>query len=267
MRVVCLPAACLLMLVSLAANTSKASNASDACHATSGPGTAAVIELYTSEGCSSCPPADRELSVLSRESGPGSAVIPLGLHVTYWDSLGWQDVMAQKVFDTRQTELAAAGRGTFVYTPEFFANGTEIRSWRGTLPDAIRQINMTPAAVEIALTTRAGADNTIELEATVTPRASGALPSDGAQLYFAVTEDRLVSRVLRGENGGTTLSHDSVVRLWTGPVQLGPQGGVVRREIALSAPWDRAHLHFIALVQHGRDQILQAVSASPCGAS
>jgi hypothetical protein len=264
MRIVCLSAAFLLTFISL---TSNASNASDACHATSGPGTAAVVELYTSEGCSSCPPADRELSVLSREAGPGATVIPLGLHVTYWDSLGWQDVMAQKVFDTRQSDLVAAGHGTFVYTPEFFANGEEIRSWRGTLPDAIRQINMTPAPVELALTAHAGAGNTVELEAKVTPRAGGALPSDGAQLYFAVTEDGLVSHVLRGENGGTTLAHDSVVRLWSGPVQLGPQGGVVRRDITLSPQWDRAHLHFVALLQHGRDQFLQAVSAGSCGGS
>lgn len=264
MRLVGLPGGFLLMLALLASN---ALYASDACHATSGLGTAAVVELYTSEGCSSCPPADRELSLLSREAGPGSTVIPLGLHVTYWDSLGWQDVMAQKVFDARQSELVAAGHGTFVYTPEFFANGEEIRSWHGTFPDAIRQINSTPAPVEMALTTRSDPDNTVELEASVTPRDARALPADGVQLYFAVTEDGLVSHVLRGENGGTTLSHDGVVRLWVGPVAVGAQGGVVRRDITVSPQWDRAHLHFVALVQNGRDQVLQAVRAGTCGAS
>jgi hypothetical protein len=265
MRLVGLLGGFLLALALLASNASYAS--ADACHATSGTGTAAVVELYTSEGCSSCPPADRELSTLSREAGPGSTVIPLGLHVTYWDSLGWQDIMAQKVFDARQSELAAAGHSTFVYTPEFFANGEEIRSWHGSLSDAIRRINTTPALVEIALTTRAASNDTVELEARVTPRDSGALPADGAQLYFAVTEDGLVSHVLRGENGGTTLSHDGVVRLWVGPVSLGPQGGVVRRDITVSPQWDRARLHFVALVQNGRDQVLQAVSAGTCGAS
>jgi hypothetical protein len=123
MRLVGLIGGFLLLLASLASNVSFAS---DACHATSGPGTAAVVELYTSEGCSSCPPADRELSTLSREAGPGSTVIPLGLHVTYWDSLGWQDIMAQKVFDVRQSELVARSsiRRNFLRTARRFGRGT-----------------------------------------------------------------------------------------------------------------------------------------------
>lgn len=245
---------------------SAASYASDSCRVTSGPGTAAVVELYTSEGCSSCPPADRELSALPREAAAGSVVIPLGLHVTYWDSLGWRDVLAQKLFDARQDQLVAAGRGTFVYTPEFFANGAEVRSWHGALPDVIRRINATSAPMEIALTTRAGAGNALTLEAKVAPRGSGALPASGS-LYFAVTEDGLVSRVLRGENGGATLMHDSVVRLWVGPIPLDPQGGVVQREVALSPQWNRAHLRVVALVQDGSNQVVQAVSGAACNAS
>jgi hypothetical protein len=253
----------LLLLLSFA------THAAESCHATSGPGTAAVIELYTSEGCSSCPPADRALSTLTREAGAGAVVIPLGLHVTYWDSLGWRDLMAQKVFDARQNELTDAAHGSFVYTPEFFVNGGEVSAWRGALADEIRRINATPAPVEIALTAMNGANNTVALEAKVMPRGNAALPASGA-LYFAVTEDGLVSQVLKGENGGATLRHDSVVRLWVGPVALNQQGGapvVVRRDITLSPQWNRAHLRFVAFVQDGRNQVVQAVSSQACGAS
>src|SRR4051812_48677444 len=97
-----------------------ASYAANGCDVKSGPATAALIELYTSEGCSSCPPADRQLNGLVRELAAGAVFVPLALHVTYWDRIGWKDVFAQKAFDARQAQLLASGLRKVAYTPQFF---------------------------------------------------------------------------------------------------------------------------------------------------
>src|SRR6266849_5789491 len=93
------------------------------CAAQSGPNTAALVELYTSEGCSSCPPADRQLSRLREALDPTAVVVPLSLHVDYWDYIGWKDPFAQGEFAKRQTWLAHANQQGFVYTPHFFVGG------------------------------------------------------------------------------------------------------------------------------------------------
>ncbi|MDP2640606.1 MAG: DUF1223 domain-containing protein [Betaproteobacteria bacterium] len=117
-----------------------------ACDARSGPKTAALVELYTSEGCSSCPPADRQLSRLRQMLDPAAEVVPLALHVGYWDYIGWKDPYAQAAFGERQSGLVRAGQQNTVYTPQFFVGGTELRSWRGGLRDQVRQLNALPAA-------------------------------------------------------------------------------------------------------------------------
>jgi hypothetical protein len=237
------------------------SYAASSCTATSGAVTAAVVELYTSEGCSSCPPADRQLRQLGQDAGPQSVVIPLGLHVTYWDDLGWKDVLAQRIFDVRQQELVTAHGSGLVYTPQFFLNGEELRAWPDALPAVIRKINRRPAPVTITLTSMPGSSDTLTLEVKVASHD----PQAGASLYLAITESALSSRVLRGENGGATLSHDNAVRLWVGPIPL-PQASMdVRREVKLSHDWNRQHLQAVALVQDGHDDILQAVSTRACG--
>jgi hypothetical protein len=236
------------------------SYAAGVCTVKSVPSTAGVVELYTSEGCSSCPPADRELSQLTREIGASGVVIPLGLHVTYWDDLGWKDALAQKIFDARQQDLAAAHQASVVYTPQFFLNGKEIRSWRGMLPALVREANTKPAPVTIELTSALGSDNTLTLEAQVAPHDAAI----EASLFLVVTEDALVSHVLRGENGGITLTHDNAVRVWLGPIPLGHGGLKVQRQVRLSPQWDRRHLRTVAFVQDTNDNILQGISARLC---
>src|SRR4029077_17045378 len=104
-----------------------------ACDARSGPKTAALVELYTSEGCSSCPPADRQLSRLRQALDSAAEVVPLALHVGYWDYIGWKDAYAQEAFGERQSWLVHANQQTTVYTPQFFVGGAELRLWRGAL--------------------------------------------------------------------------------------------------------------------------------------
>ena len=179
-----------------------------ACDVRSGAKTAALVELYTSEGCSSCPPADRQLSRLSKTLDPAAEVVPLALHVDYWDYIGWKDAYAQGAFGARQSWLVHANQQNIVYTPEFFVGGTELRAWQGGLRDRVRQINMSPPAASIRVHAGPAAGGALALSAEATASAAGS----PAALYLAVTESGLETRVTRGENGGATLEQDYVVR-------------------------------------------------------
>ena len=234
---------------------------SQRCTVKSGPRTAALVELYSSEGCSSCPPADQRLSALRQEAGASSLIVPLALHVTYWDQIGWTDPLAQAQFDVRQAELLRHQPRHVAYTPQFFVGGTELRSWDTQLPAAIRRINATAAPVNISLSATPGQGGKLLLEAD----ASAPDPLTRGQLYLAISESGIVSTVLRGENRGATLHHDAAVRLWLGPVALAQGRAQLRREVKLPANWRPEHLQVVAFVQRADSSaILQAVSTAPC---
>jgi hypothetical protein len=232
-----------------------------ACDARSGPQTAALVELYTSEGCFSCPPADRQLSRLRQALDPAAEVVPLALHVGYWDYIGWKDAYAQEAFGERQSWLVHANRQNTVFTPQFFVGGTELRLSQDALRDKVRQLNRQPAAAAIRVQAGLTASGALALRADATARA-GAGP---AALYLAVAESGLVTKVTRGENGGATLAHDHVVREWIGPIRLAGGAAQAQREIALPAAWNRARLEVVAFVQDERSgSVLQALSAQHC---
>jgi hypothetical protein len=235
-----------------------------ACDARSGPKTAALVELYTSEGCSSCPPADRQLSRLPQALDPAAEVVPLALHVGYWDYIGWKDEYAQGIFGERQSWLVHVNQQKTVYTPQFFVGGTEVRSWQGALRDKVRQLNAMPAAATIRVQAGLTAGGTLALRADATARVS----ADPAALYLALAESGRVTKVTRGENGGVTLAHDHVVREWIGPVRLAGGAAQLQREITLPEAWNRARLEVIAFVQDERSgSVLQALSAHQCAGS
>ena len=171
--------------------------ASPACEVRSGEHLTPVIELYTSEGCSSCPPADLWLSTLK-----GKPVVAQAFHVAYWDYIGWVDRFATPAHTSRQREIAAANGLRSIYTPQVVRNG---RDWR----DYSRTIETNaPARASISLR-RTGAPDSFE--ARVTP-ASGV---GSWSAYWSVTEHGHSSRVKAGENAGETLRHDFVVRQYT----------------------------------------------------
>ncbi len=170
-------------------------HAADVCRASSPAVAPTVVELYTSEGCSSCPPADKWLSTLKGRSD----VLPLAFHVTYWDRLGWADRYGLAEATARQYELARQAGQSGVYTPQVVANGRDWRIWP-RLPDAAK------AGAPAATLARDGDRVRVSIAAsTASPRLAG---------YWAVTEDAHVSRVSAGENAGETLKHDHVVRLY-----------------------------------------------------
>ena len=165
------------------------------CQARSADRQVLLVELYTSEGCNSCPPADRWLSTLKGRP----QVLAAAFHVDYWDRLGWTDRFGDARHTERQAEAARQGGARFSYTPQVLINGRDWRGWP-TLP-----IVEAPAAVHLALVRGEGQ----RVDVTVTPR-SGSPARLG--LWWAVLEDGHVSRVLAGENLGVTLRHDHVVR-------------------------------------------------------
>jgi len=236
--------------------------AAEACEVQSGPATAALVELYTSEGCSSCPPADQRLRALRSQLPAGAGVVPVGLHVTYWDSPGWRDPFAQSAFDARQRALLGQRRLRVAYTPQFFVNGDELRDWQSQLTATIRRINARPAAASIALKaasiTSAGDSVRVDVQARLAdPRAAG-------DLYVAITESGLASQVRRGENGGVTLHHDATARLWLGPVALEQGRAELHRDLPLPPQWRRAGLQALAFVQDENAHVLQAVDTAAC---
>ena len=232
-----------------------------ACEVRSGQRTAALVELYTSEGCSSCPPADRQLSRLKQTLDPNAEFVPLSLHVDYWDAIGWKDPFAQSRFDERQSELVRlAGRQT-VYTPQFFVAGKEVRSWPTNLNDAVREVNARQATADLQIETR------LVGPAVLAVRVRATAAGNGAALYVLLTENGLVSRVMRGENGGATLEHDHVVRAFYGPIALADGRSEFVRELPLAGTNPR-NVDVAAFVAEPRSGVVrQALAATACSGS
>jgi len=230
------------------------------CTALSGPGTAALVELYTSEGCSSCPPADRWLSTLS--SRPPSSVVPLALHVDYWDYIGWKDPYARREFSLRQRKFTQLQRMAFVYTPQVMLQGRDFRGWgSAAFEDAVARINAQPARANLKLAILDADANGMQVEVG----AELVQASAAAELYLAAYQNRLQSRVNAGENRGRLLTHDYVVLQWEGPFAL-PGGRLVeRRKLALLPGAAPAHSGVAAFVQDRRTgEVLQALLRSSC---
>ncbi|MGE0355381.1 MAG: DUF1223 domain-containing protein [Burkholderiales bacterium] len=230
------------------------------CAARSGAERAALLELYTSEGCSSCPPADRWFSRLPL-ADPATPVVPLAFHVEYWDYIGWKDRFASPAWSARQREAVRRAGGRTVYTPQVMRNGRDFPRWHagGALGKAAAA-DVAPRA-RIALGLSPGpAGIAVQAEAATL----GAEPGRG-ELFLALTESRLASQVRAGENRGRDLSHDHVVRrlVALGPVEAG--GGVFRHDFVLGADWKRADLAVSAFVQDARTgEVLQALRLASC---
>ena len=217
-----------------------------------------VVELFTSEGCSSCPPADSLLSQLAAQpSVPGVQIIPLGMHVTYWDQLGWKDPASLQDATDRQQAYGARWGGDRVYTPQAVIDGREelVGSDEAGLRRAIASAARQPH-LSMQLTATLQQDG-IHATVNVGPIPLGDTPSDRMEPtrnVLIVTEDGLTSIVKRGENRGLTLHHDAVVRR----IVVGKQGlGRVPDH------WRRDRLHVTALLQGEKTGRIYAAAAVP----
>ena len=254
-----------LLVVLLALMAASSPARAGTCEARSGPATAVLVELYTSEGCSSCPPADRWLSSLGERGYAPGRVVPLSLHVDYWDYIGWKDPYAKREFALRQRKLTQLQRLAFVYTPQVMLQGRDFRGWGGKgFDEAVARINAQPARAQLSLRivgVRAGA---LEVAASAELAAPG--QKDEAALYLAAYQNRLQSRVSAGENRGRTLSHDYVVLEWQGPFAFAADGRAAERRLLPMLPRaGPADSGVVAFVQNRRSaEVLQALMLPGC---
>jgi hypothetical protein len=217
------------------------------------PGRHAVIaELFTSEGCSSCPPADALLQRIAAQSPvPGVEILALEEHVDYWDNLGWRDPFSSPLFTRRQNDYEA--RVTHfgeVYTPQLVVDGAfaSVGSDAGAARESIAKAAARPAA-NIRVTAQA-ADGRVHVEVAVdVPEAVGRRKN--ADIVAAVVEDGLTTSVERGENRGRTLPHFAVVRSLNpiGSLESSASTATAASDLPLAREWQPSRLRIVAFVQ------------------
>ena len=202
-----------------------------------------VVELFTSEGCSSCPAADAALRELeTAQSVPGVEVIALGEHVDYWNRLGWKDSFSSPAYTARQRQYAT-GFGTGSYTPQAVVNGRYefVGSRTAELASTVAKAAKAPqAAVSVAIS-----GSTAQVRVASVPPGTPA-----TEVLLAITEHGLASQIGRGENSGLLLHHAAVVRQLILLGKVGANGTFAASPVLkLSADWKRPNLRAVALVQ------------------
>jgi len=233
-----------------------------------------VVELFTSEGCSSCPPADQVLARLETPRygnagrskdvvtiAPGVEVIALGEHVDYWDQLGWKDRFSSPLFSARQQDYGKAFHLESVYTPQIVVNGAKevLGSDSRAVQEAIRSAAKEPQAeVSISMTS----PQTVSFRVAKLPPGS-----HDADILLGVAESGLVTPVLGGENSGHQLRHAGVVRSLTSVGRLDPKRPgeyTATAQLNLRADWNRSNLKLVLFVQDRTTRrILGAASVKP----
>jgi len=183
-----------------------------------------LLELYTSEGCSSCPPAEVRLSRLKESAGLWKDFVPVAFHVDYWDYLGWPDPWSSKLYSERQRDYAQTWRSDFIYTPCFVRNGMEGAKWTGNAPMPSDRKSGVLTAVS---------NDTNRWRITF----ASINPGGNYEVYAALLAGGLVSDVRAGENRGRRLQHDFVVlKLANAPMIR--RSGVLETQVAFAAGRD-----------------------------
>jgi hypothetical protein len=170
-----------------------------------------LVELFTSEGCSSCPPADALLrQVNGSQTSAGQLVVGISEHVTYWNSLGWSDPFSSPLYTERQNTYSERFHLEGVYTPQMVINGAEqiVGSDRAALLHAVQQEGTQQPRISLRILSVSISGRTL----TVNFSTSGDLPKQGADLMAVLTDDSDRSNVLHGENSGRNLAHVAVAR-------------------------------------------------------
>ncbi|MEO8631325.1 MAG: DUF1223 domain-containing protein [Betaproteobacteria bacterium] len=223
-----------------------------------------VVELYTSEGCNSCPPADRWFSGLAQQGVSPDKAILLAYHVDYWNQLGWTDRFSRASFSARQRDVASRASRGVVYTPQIVLDGRDLRhgynveQLRGKLAD----INHQKGQAKIQATvSRSGNDVGVSGEVQMLdPKMS-----KGAWVWIAAFENGLSSPVNAGENAGKRLYHDYVVRDLAGPFLIGADGRAqLNQHITLPADANAARTGIAIFIERSdTGEVLEATSQYP----
>lgn len=208
--------------------------------------TPVLVELFTSEGCSSCPPADKNLIYLDeKQPVEGAEIIALEMHVDYWNRLGWTDPFSDAAYSERQSNYSEKFNLDGVYTPQIVVDGArqfvggDVHEAEKTIGDAVK----TPKA-RIELNLAAG--DKLQVKITDLPKNNSL-----AKVFLAVAEDNLSTNVGRGENGGRTLRHTAVVRELKTIGQIAANSSSFAAETAfqIQAAWKKENLKLVVFVQ------------------
>jgi hypothetical protein len=238
--------------------TPPAYNSSSAAHAV-------VVELFTSEGCSSCPPADLILKKLSEQpTTPGAEIIALEEHVDYWDHQGWKDPYSNAEYTERQNEYAQVLRKGGIYTPQMIVDGqTEFIGGHASEAMTVIQKASAQPKFDVQLSPSTNTDNN---KATFDIRVSNlaALPEvKDSELWVAITEKNLYSDVKAGENSGERLEHAPVVRkIQRVDSFRSPGDHQAHAAIKLEGFWQRQNLAFVAFTTDKRTHKITGAATS-----
>lgn len=224
-----------------------------------------IVELFTSEGCSSCPPADKVLAELERlQPIAGAEIIALSQHVDYWNYIGWSDPFSSELFSARQQAYAPVFRNDSAYTPQMIVDGQAefVGSNLAKAQTAIaRAAKLPKAEVKIEFAREA---QTIKLKTSV-EKLPAVSEKDVAEVLLAITESNLTSQVVRGENAGRKLPHTAVVRELRSLGSVSNSGKTFQTEttISLGKDWKPGNLRTVVFVQERRHKrILGAAAAT-----
>jgi hypothetical protein len=227
------------------------------CAAKSGAQTVPLLELYTSEGCSSCPPADKWMSGIKAGN-----VTPLAFHVDYWDYIGWKDKFSKAEYSDRQRKVAAFGGAGFVYTPQFVMSGRDFKGWDNSrLREKVESSQKLASRANLTL-------NAVQENGKITLKTSAQTtnPADAknVDVFVAIYENKLVSKVNAGENSGRELKHDYVVREFFGAYQINNQNEF-SKNFNLDAAWNKRDAGAVVFVQNSQTgEILQSLALPFC---
>lgn len=228
------------------------------------PRTPVLVELFTSQGCSSCPPADAALAKLGTEQPlEGITIIPLAFHVDYWNNLGWIDPFSSRAFTERQNDYAASRNSQRIYTPQMVIDGAA--EFVGSdQRRALAEIREAAGGAKIEVAIEAGIEGD-RLNARI---KIGPLPNEmgneTAEVLLAITEDGLHTDIPSGENAGRKMDFRSVVRELKA---LGPTSTIkpyaTDAHLRIAPQWKRENLNAVAFVQERRTRrILGAAAVS-----
>jgi hypothetical protein len=233
------------------------------------PGGPVILELFTSQGCSSCPPADRLLSKLEQNPRLAGKVIPLSFHVDYWNYIGWTDPFSSPRWSERQRAYGRAFRSNRIYTPQLVVNGQSecVGSNEAEVMRRIDRALATEPAGRVTLSVApAGADGQLRLQvgAEVARVVAGAGESANLDLWVAIYETGLSTPVGSGENASRTLQNDYVVRRLEKAFTLPAAAGSRRSKtvtLGLDKRWKRRNLGVAAFLQDPATMAIQGAMA------
>jgi hypothetical protein len=222
-----------------------------------------LVELFTAEGCSSCPAADVLLEkMIESQPATGVELVGLGEHVDYWDNLGWKDRFSSAKLTVRQQGYAARFKTGEVYTPQMIVDGRE--AFVGNDLNAARRAIETASAlphgvIHVAIETSTGNTLTVSVSADQLPPFTA---GDHVDILVAIIEDHLRTEVKRGENQGRTLTHAAVVRtLQTIGEASGAASAPSRARLTLPSDWRRDSLKIVAFAQERGSRRVLATAA------